>query len=199
MAKKEDKGKIRVFLFELEGTNETLLESVKSITGALNRTFGQSPKTVRLLTASDGSGNTIEEVIEDDSYDDASSENEDNPSSTNVSKQKRPRRVTTPNILTDLDLKREPLPLKEFITNKKPTDNTKRYLAIALWLKDHHQIEEISSDHIYTCYRFLGWNTPRDTGSVFRDGKKAGYYVNGTNRGFYKLTHVGENRLTEEG
>lgn len=57
-----------------------------------------------------------------------------------------------PNVI-ELDLTSEP-PLASLTD---PKSNQKRYLKIAAWLHDHRGIDTVTPDHIYTCYRHLGW------------------------------------------
>jgi hypothetical protein len=189
---KDDKGKVRVFLFELEGTNDTLLESIRSITGVLTQTFGAAPKTiVRMIPAQ---GDTVDGKIEQIEIDSEEAESSEKENST-ASKPKR-RAISTPDII-ELDLNSGSISLKDFIDSKKPTEQMKKYLAIASWLKNELQIEEIDNSHIYTCYRFLGWVAPKDIGQTFRDGKRVGYFNSGTAKGGYKINHVGEGRVQD--
>ncbi len=153
--KSDDKGKIRVFLFELEGTNETMVESLKTITGALNSTFGGSRKIVRLPANSDTVVNEAEEAEWTDEIDDlVEAETIETNETKTPSRQKRQRSVKTPSIV-DIDLQTGSPSLREFIEKKKPSDHSKKYLVIAYWLKEYRNLEEITEAHIYTCYRFL--------------------------------------------
>ena len=70
-----------------------------------------------------------------------------------ASKPKTQRKVgVKPNVI-DLDIDSDP-PLS---TLGKPKSNHKRYLAITRWLHDHRNTPVITVDHIFTCYRHLGW------------------------------------------
>src|SRR5262249_35586894 len=147
---KDDKGKVRVFLFELEGTNETLLESIRSITGVLTQTFGGPPKTVVRMMPMPAQGESVDGKTEEI---DVSSEETDSTEKENSSTPKPKRRtITTPEIL-DLALNSGSVTLTDFVASKKPSDDTKKYLVIASWLKSNLQLEEITIAHIYTCYR----------------------------------------------
>src|SRR5262249_16010176 len=62
------------------------------------------------------------------------------------------RAAPKPDVI-EIDITTEP-PLSSLVD---PKSNHRRYLAIAAWLHDHRNIEAVSADHIYTCYRHLGW------------------------------------------
>jgi hypothetical protein len=76
-------------------------------------------------------------------------------------------------------------------------DHGRRYLGITQWFKEHRQTPEIGADHIYTCYKFLGLPVPEDVTVAFRNLKQSGAVAKGSARGLYRITHIGENMLTE--
>jgi hypothetical protein len=198
MPKEEDKGKIRVFLFELEGTNETLLESVRSITGALKGTFTPTTKIVRLLakpdqpsqpSVDDALVEVIEELDEGDSVSPEESDFKPRPA-----KVKKPRKIYTPNVI-ELDLSLGTTPFRKFAEAKNPGKHVDKYLVIAAWLKEFLGIDEIKADHIYTCYKFMKWNSPKDVGLTLRATPT--YFGKGSADGVYVINHLGLDRVNE--
>lgn len=107
----------------------------------------------------------------------------------------RRRRYKTPLVIPDLEFTSGEMPLKRYIDEQAPEENSKRYLAIAFWLKEYRNYEEIGADHIYTCYRALGLNVPGDVLSVFRGLKKQGWVIEGSQKGSFKINHIGEGQL----
>jgi len=101
------------------------------------------------------------------------------------------RRLRMPVVLNDLDLTSGPMPFVQYFNEKNPGDHSKRYLVIAAWLKEYSQLDEINSDHIYTCYRTLNMNVVADVGSIFRGCKKQGWFNPGSQRGSYAINHIG--------
>lgn len=107
----------------------------------------------------------------------------------------RRRKYKTPAVIPDLEFASGEMPLKRYIDEQAPEENSKRYLAIAYWLKEYRDYEEIGADHIYTCYRALGLNVPDDVLSVFRGLKKQGWVIEGSQKGLFKINHIGEGQL----
>jgi hypothetical protein len=107
------------------------------------------------------------------------------------------RKLKTPNLISDLDFNSGLKPFKEYIAEINPQDHLRRYLAITQWLKEHHRIAEVGADHVYTCYRFLNLPVPDDMTVAFRNLKRLAWVEKGSTRGMYKITHIGENQLTE--
>lgn len=195
MAKEHNpKGRIRVFLFELEGSDDTLLESVRSIAGAVGRTFAEPPAraSVGTLPLAQGSGDpatAIGALLNDD----PSSGGDDEAPEPVSNRTKRSRRFSSPKVV-DLDSSGS-ASLKAFCERQGPRGHTNRYLVIATWWKDERAVDEISIHHIYTGYRVMGWNPPKDMGHVFRDGKKSGYFGNVARKGYWRITHIGAGRV----
>jgi hypothetical protein len=76
-----------------------------------------------------------------------------------------------------------------------PKEESKRYLVIAQWLKLYRTIEEVGADHVYSAYRAMNLNVPKDVLSVFRSLKKQAWVEPGSKRGRFRITHIGENQL----
>lgn len=198
MAKKEEiksqKSKITVMMFQLEGTDQTLQEGIKTIGQAL----GVVLKPMRVIPPKINGGESEEPEVSPDvtEVDETTEEGQEVSLPQRESKPTRPR---SPKVL-DLNLKGSTVPLKEFIESKKVGDSdSDRYLAITFWLKENLKISEVTMDHIHTCYRFLNWQTPADASSPLRNGKQAGWYGKGDGKGGYVINHIGENRIMEMG
>jgi hypothetical protein len=78
-----------------------------------------------------------------------------------------------------------------------PKSNHKRYLAIAAWLHDHRGTETVTADHIYTCYRHLGWPTDiLDFAQPLRELKHKQFFTT-PERGKYAINQLGLAKATE--
>ncbi len=207
---KEDKGtvKMTVIHFETVSDNATLQENIRAIANTLTRALAPPPAQPRIVNPAtpaqlssgngENNGTGTEQAREIDNYDDAI---DVKPISTKKVKSGTTPRFTTPKAL-DIDLETGDVPLKKFLEQKKPDGDNKRYLAIAVWFKQHRGINEITADHAYTCYRFMGWNdVPKDVGSPFRRMKKKeyGYITAGSAKGLYAINHIGENVVNQMG
>jgi hypothetical protein len=81
-----------------------------------------------------------------------------NGTSARVRSPRKNRAPKVPNPVNDLDVKSEPL-LKDFVALYDAKSGFEKYLVIALWLRDTRDINGFTVDHIYTCFKLLGWST----------------------------------------
>jgi hypothetical protein len=191
MAKREEfrpKSKITVMMFQLEGTDETLQEGIRTI----GQSLGVVLKPMRSLPAKTND-KTSEELIDETEVETVTPEEEEiTPKNGGTSQTAKPRSP----VVLDLDLNSAKPALKDFCESKKVGDgDSERYLVISYWLKHHFKLAEVTMDHIHTCYRFLDWQTPKDASSPFRNMKKQGWFAKGTAKGAYIINHVGENKV----
>ena len=72
-----------------------------------------------------------------------------------------------------------------------PKGNLRFCQAFRLQMKEHRNIDSISDDHIYTCFRSIGWptNIP-DFVQPLRDLKFKKYFTS-PEKGFYAINHIG--------
>lgn len=185
--------KMTVMVFQLEGDDATLQDGLRTIGAALAKVLPHNvpaPATrVITLTADQAevSMNGSENV------DEVPGEQEEERSTARLERQRRA--VKSPSIL-ELDLTSGDVPLAKFLNNHPLESINKKYLFVAYWLKNQRQILEVTSDHIHTCYRHMGWQTPKDAAQPLRDGKsKLDWFSNGEARGSYRINHVGENQV----
>lgn len=113
------------------------------------------------------------------------------------SKPSAPKKLRTPNLISDLDFDSGPKSFKAYIDEIQPTGHHLRYLAITQWFKEYRQILEIGADHVFTCYRFLNLPVPADMTMAFRQLKGKQWVEAGEARAHYKITHIGLNQLTQ--
>jgi hypothetical protein len=199
---KEDKGKVKmtVIHFETESDNETLQENIRSIAQTLSRAL--TPPQTRVVHApaqlTSGNGASAEQAQEEDFVDTLDADFDATTASKPKGRSNAPRQFRTPQSL-DLDLTSGAVPFKTFMEQKKPAGDNKRYLVIAQWLKTYLNIDEITMDHAYTCYRSLGLNVPDDAGAPLRNAKSQGWMKKGTGKGTYAINHIGEGVVNDMG
>ena len=199
MAKKEEpkngRSKMTVMLFQLDGSDQSLLEGIRTISGAIQGMV--RPARVLPLAA----GNPLPPGEESEPVgDDAPQASGEDVDAGQIS-EAEPRRSTpprAPQVLPDLKVPVDALKL--FCESKRVGNtDTKRYLAIAAFLKEQMSITSVTADHIYTCYRLLGWNIRADAGAPLRALKRNGHFQKGAEAGAYILNHVGENAVRDMG
>ena len=182
--------KMTFMVFQLEGDDATLQEGFRTISAALARIV---PATTvnNLLSPSVTASLPAPSIDLDDDQDETSVV--DSPSIRNTSRPKAS--IKSPQIL-DIELSKGDLTLSEFL-NKHPTEETtKRYLLIAYWWKTQRALNEVSMDHVHTCFRHMGWQTPKQAAQPLRDMKsRLGWFHKGDEKGHYKINHVGENEV----
>ncbi|WP_316207366.1 hypothetical protein [Bradyrhizobium sp. SZCCHNR3118] len=144
--------RIRFIMVDAEIADDQIHSVTQAITNAL-----RGPNTVTKRIAAPApqlNGNGAEHVDEPEVVDEA--EEIDAVDVTPAApKTKKPRKAAPkPNMIT-IDTESEP-PLSSIGTFK---DHSKRYLAIAAWLHDHRNTPVVTQDHIFSCYRLLGWPT----------------------------------------
>jgi hypothetical protein len=200
-----DKGrvKVRVIEFELDGSNQTLRDSIRDIVGAIGGrpqiSKQQNPAALgnnagkptndgeRAVPNQDNEGDdsdeTIIEVVEPED---------------GVRQQKRRSPPRTPQIL-DLDFKSAAIPLTDFCAKLNPDSDNEKYIVIAYWLKHFQLASEVTADHIHTGFRHMKWNTPAEAGQPLRNLKTRsyGYLKAGSKPGAFVVTHIGDNHVLE--
>lgn len=197
-----DKGKVkvRVIEFEMEGSNQTLRDSIQNIVGAIGRT----PQVVRIAGPAAGQASTAtvndatvagsEEIVLDDEF--VPTEPGSDTTAQRSTRPRRAARVKSPKPVS-ADLRSGPMPLKTFLA-KSPPAIEKRYTLIAYWFKKYQNVKEVTADHIYTAFLEMGWtNLPKDAGQPLRSLKTTGWFDKGTGGGAYEINHIGEGKAID--
>lgn len=79
--------------------------------------------------------------------------------------------------------------LKTFYTSKKPSGHLENFVVISYWLKENNNMDLVTIDEIYTCYRLLGIKPPKVAIQVFRDAKsKKMWFTSGEKNGQYRIS-----------
>lgn len=203
---KEDKAKVKmtVIHFETESDNATLQENIRAIAHTLTRALSPTQRIVHMpqaqLLPSDGTGTDSASVIDEETDDLESDAMTTSSNAVSPKKKGRARQHRRPETL-DIDLITGDPTLKDFLDQKNPEGDLKKYLAIAYWLRKYRNIEEVTADHAYTCYRHMGWQVPADASQPFRNAKTTqyGWMRTGSTKGTYSINHIGENVVERMG
>ena len=200
---RDDKGTVEmtVIHFKTQSDNETLQENIRSIVQTVSRALTPQTRVVYApAQLSGGNGTTGEQPQATADFVEAVDDDLElsTPAKPKSKSGSRPQ-PRTPELLDDLDLTSATVPLKAFMEQKHPAGDTKKYLAIAYWLKTYLNVNEITMDHVYTCYRSLGWNVPNDAGVALRNAKSNAWMKKGTGKGSYAINHVGEGVVNDMG
>ena len=101
-----------------------------------------------------------------------------------------------PPLSTNLKIGDDPMPLKAFLDETTVTDKSSdaiKALAVAVWMKEHRALTEISGSDFYTVCKFLKWTPPVDITSPMRNLKRDDKMGSGAKHGKFVLTLIGEN------
>ena len=198
-----DKGrvKVRVIEFELDGSNQTLRESIRDIVGAIGGRAQQPVLRAPATPALNGKPPApAEEGVLLEPGDQGAGGEDDGDENESPSPRARRSAPRTPHILV-CNFNAGGQLFGDFAQNLKLEEgsDTDRYTVIAWWLKEKLSINEITADHIHTGYRHMKWNTPTDAGAPLRalKGRSYGYVKSGSKPGTYVVTHVGVNHVND--
>ena len=136
---------------------------------------------------------------------------EETPSSTNgdapeptqrVPRYRKPPKM--PSMLNDLDVKSGDMPLDKYCQQKAPDSMFEKFAVIGGWFKLHRSVEEITVDHIFTCFPLVSWPRPDDIPHTFRNIKsQKQWFDKGSKPKSWKLTITGlnyvDNKLPKTG
>ena len=114
---------------------------------------------------------------------------------------RRPKRKRTrgPTVRKDLDLRPNgKTPLLEFAESKEPKNNYDRNVVSVYYLRRIADTEIVSIDHVFTCYREMGWREPADlANSLALTASKKGFLDTSTSKDI-KLTPTGRNHVEHD-
>lgn len=202
-ADQNGKMKVRIIEFELEGSDMSLQESLKSITAALSRPPVVAPRLQQRL----GTTRSVAEIVIDDSSEpsedlDQVEEIEQEAESTvsaptTPKKQKKPPRIVAPS-LVDIRFDDEKPTFAEFVEQKEPKNDMQKYLCAAFWLKTYKNVSEVGIDHMYTAYKVMAWALPTNPVQPMRElaATRDKRFSKGAEKGHYAINHIGEGFVT---
>lgn len=182
-------GKIEFVFVKLEGSNETIQETVKTIADAIKPQLvymRPSLPPFEEQRALDAIEVEPEEVLVEPA---------EKPTPKKKKETTRVRSASRPPEPLDLDLTTGDMPFKRYVQLKNPKSDADRYVLVADWLNTYRSISPINKAHIHTCYRFMGWTAPEDLNQTFRSLKNQDFRQHA--QGQYAITVVGQNRISE--
>lgn len=194
--------KFRVIEFEIDGGNDTLAEGIKALTTALSK----SPVTTTVVSQralppvatpkrTTSPATDVEPPAEPETEGETAELPEEEPAEATARPKRTPATPVTPEVLSDIDFNTGKVSLKDFVAQKNPSDANEKFVTIAVWYKENHNLEEVNDDRIYTAYRFLDWVPPNDVAQTLRNikaGKK--WFDKGETKGGYKINILGLNK-----
>jgi len=172
--------RVRMIVIDSDLSDDAVSDLSQAIASALH--FNQGGHHTRVITPArerpqlaSGNGHAPESTVDES---DGSVEEEPDSTESAAPRAARPsnRQYYKPKVLPDVDLTVGTKPFVEFAKEKSPSAITKRYLLIAAWFHDFASIETITADHVFTCYRAMGWTLEvKNPLQPFSDVQKQGW------------------------
>lgn len=197
----EDKGKVRIRFMEveLEGSNETLLEGIRSITAAMpsqarivHKQLPTRTQPSQMIAAPAAGADASADG--DPGYEEIGEEQAESVAIPEPAKRARVRAPKAPALSENLRLDEQPMPLRSFCeaTNVTPASSiTDKAIVVATWLKEHRQQVSMSAGDLFTCCKFMDWEPPTDVTSPMRKLKGV-QKMSSPEPGVFTLTLIGD-------
>jgi hypothetical protein len=118
-----------------------------------------------------------------------------------VSQQAKPRvrrsPPRSPNVVT-IDMN-APISLATFAQGKDAKSQHKKYMISSAWLKECRNTDAVTGDHIFTCFKSMGWSTNIiDFTQPLRVLKAKYKFFDKSDKG-YEINHIGLDHVTKLG
>ena len=127
---------------------------------------------------------------------------EDRETESTKAKTANPRRAkarkTSFSIVNDLNLRpKNKQNLKDFAAEKGPASHIDKCTVSVYYLINTADIEEVTMDHVFTCYKHMSWRLPSDLSNMLAQAGTQGY-LDVTDRTNIRLTTHGENLVEHD-
>lgn len=109
---------------------------------------------------------------------------------------RKARAPKVPNPVNDLDVKSDPS-LRDFVGQYEIKSGFEKYLVIGLWLREAREINSFTVDHIYTCFKILGWSTNSNDFSKPLRNLADQKFLSGDSKG-YSLSLTGAGKIEDK-
>jgi hypothetical protein len=113
--------------------------------------------------------------------------------------QRKKATKTKPTLLGNLNLTPEgKKAFKDFASNKNPTNLREKCLLAVYYLKNEIGLQQVSVDHIYTCFKDVKWKLPADLHNTLSETSSRHAWLDTSDYSGIKLTLRGENYVEHE-
>lgn len=197
MAKKGSRSRVRVFLAEFEGDDETIQEGLQAISVAAGKMFESKPSVVKVIAGSSESTQISLPELENDSniLDDSEESVIDIPSTSSSKRSKKPSsKLQKLSIAKDLTLRPAgKVAFKDFFKEKSPTTHEQAVTVAIYWLQRILELkEDLKPNHVFTCLKDVEYRQPKNLAQTIRDTAKRQGWVDTSQRGNAQITNLGE-------
>jgi hypothetical protein len=85
----------------------------------------------------------------------------------------------------------------DFVEEKKPSNLLQKCVVALYYLVNTLELEAVTTDHIYTFYKFMQWPVPSDLVNTLQQTGTKGW-LDTANSSDIKITHMGDNLVEHE-
>jgi hypothetical protein len=168
---------------DLSSFNQVLQNALRGPgTTIVQRVNGGAPKIITHQPAADMDGQAeevVDEVIEE----------EETVSSQPAKPRAKRSPPKSPNVVP-MDM-HAPISLATFAQGKDSKTQVNKYMIAAAWLKECRGIDGVNGDHMFTCFKSMGWSTNiLDFTQPLRVLKAKNKYFDKSDKG-YEINHIG--------
>ena len=168
---------------------------LSQVTQAIQNALRPAQQPVRMIQAPLDRGSRNQDLeFEDLELDEESSEESFEAPKSKPLRSSKPKVAKTPDVLDDIDVNTAPS-LKDFTGHFDLKTNFDKYLVIALWFRDARGLGAITVDHVYTCFKILGWSTATTDFSKPLQNLKGEQSLRGNAKDGYSLTLTGAGKI----
>lgn len=198
MVKKPIKGngtsRIRFIMLEAEMPEGDLTQITNAIQNALRPASVSGPRVPKASVQMIG---PTEQDDDDEEVIDSSADEDDEapkaaPSKAAPAKARRPAKRKVVEIQLDAEVS-----LASYVAQYPPKSDQDKYLVAVAFLCEHRKdLEGVTADHVYTCFRKMGWSTgTKDFAQPLRNLKLNQYLDQGPSKGTYTPNHIGLDKV----
>jgi hypothetical protein len=200
-----DKAEVRVFYAEVKGSNESVQDALRTMLTVAG--MGRSSQPARVISDQKANGKAavlppqseVEEVEEaSDQVEDAEVLGEEEAAPPNPRKPRGTGKKVDRNAGLSLVANLNFMPdgkqaLKEFLAEKKPTNDMETTLALVYYMQHVMAVSKIGPAHVLTAYRESGKQIPIGIQQTIRNVKSRKIWLDYTDAEDVKTTTQGEN------
>ena len=196
MAKRPSKGtgtsKVRFIMLEAEMPEGDLTQITTAIQNALRPTQNDGPRLPKTQVRMIGPDEQDEDLIDASGDEVLEEDSAATPARQGPPRQRKPAKRK----VLEIDLDSE-LSFASFIEQYPPKTDQDRYLAAVAFFCEHRKdIDAITVDHVYTCFRKAGWGIgTKDFGQPLRNLKNNQFLDQGPSKGTYVVNHIGLDKV----
>lgn len=117
-----------------------------------------------------------------------------------TTKPKKKASAKQPQLIKDLDLsgKSVGMSLKDSVSEKKPSTNIERTAVFVYYMQNTLNIQEITMDHVFSCYKDIGARLPQNLSQNLNDTASSRYGYIETDNGKYTMSIIGINLIDHD-